>query len=93
MLERKNNERDSLSRLNNYRQSLSLETVTLENIDDDENELPNGDEHWNTVIHKEASKILMDSLLFGKLTVDNTTNTMPDDISGRTAGISQNANN
>jgi carboxyl-terminal processing protease len=93
VLERKNNERDSLSRLNNYRQSLSLETVTLENIDDDENELPNGDEHWNTVIHKEASKILMDSLLFGKLTVDNTTNTMPDNISGSTAGISQNANN
>ena len=70
VLERETSEQEGLARLNAYRHSLNLEDVTLENMGDEENELPGGDEHWNTVIHKEASRILLDSLSYAKLTVD-----------------------
>ena len=67
-------ERDRLSRLNTYRNSLNLESVTLDTIDEEGNELPNGDEHWNKVIHAEAAKILIDDLSIDKLTTENTIN-------------------
>jgi carboxyl-terminal processing protease len=72
--DRENMERDRLSRLNTYRNSLNLESVTLDTIDEEGNELPNGDEHWNKVIHAEAAKILIDDLSIDKLTAENTIN-------------------
>ena len=72
--DRENMERDRLSRLNTYRNSLNLESVTLDTIDEEGNELPNGDEHWNKVIHAEAAKILIDDLSVDKLTAENTIN-------------------
>ncbi|MBT5031495.1 MAG: carboxy terminal-processing peptidase [Proteobacteria bacterium] len=72
VLERESSEQEGLARLNAYRHSLNLEDVTLENMGEEENELPGGDEHWNIVIHKEASRILLDSLLYAKLTADTS---------------------
>ena len=47
-----------LTQLNTYRQSLGLDSVTMENRDD--NPLPGEDEHWNIVYHEEAARILLD---------------------------------
>jgi len=51
-------ENDSLANLNEYRRSLGLEPVTADTRKD--NPLPGEDEHWNTVYHTEAAKILLD---------------------------------
>ncbi len=51
-------EEEVLSQLNTYRQSLSLDSVTMETRED--NPLPGEDEHWNTVHHEEAARILLD---------------------------------
>jgi len=53
-------EKQSLALINDYRKSLDLEPVTKETRKD--NPLPDEDEHWNIVRHKEAAKILSDSI-------------------------------
>lgn len=47
-----------LAQLNAYRQSLGLESITMETRDD--NPLPDEDEHWNIIFHEEAARILLD---------------------------------
>lgn len=60
-------ENKSLDQLNQYRQSLGLESVTSETKKD--NPLPDEDEHWNIVYHTEAAKILSDMLNWKKIIV------------------------
>ena len=64
-IEKRQNQTDrlqeqALSQLNAYRQSLGLDIVTEETRKD--NPLPDEDEHWNIVFHKEAAKILHDQI-------------------------------
>ena len=73
--ERKRLEQEGLVRLNTYRSHLGLEPVTIDTASD--SELPGGDEHWNGVIHEEASKILMDSLSIKQLTAHTAWQTTP----------------
>jgi carboxyl-terminal processing protease len=56
----KDREAQSLALLNTYRKTLNLEPVTKETRKD--NPLPDDDEHWNIVRHKEAAKILSESI-------------------------------
>ena len=48
----------SINQLNVYRDTLGLDPVTSETRND--NPLPDDDEHWNIVFHKEAAQILLD---------------------------------
>lgn len=64
-LEKRQNRRDSLSEeslndLNIYRASLGLEPVTEDTRKD--NPLPDEDQHWNIVHHREAANILHDMI-------------------------------
>jgi carboxyl-terminal processing protease len=56
------NERESerVTMLNKYRQSLKLEPITSETLQDSDKDLPNGDKHWDRVLQKEAAYILSD---------------------------------
>lgn len=56
--ERDRREQESLANLNQYRTSLGLDAVTSETRKD--NPLPDEDEHWNKVYHKEAANIMHD---------------------------------
>lgn len=56
--ERDKVEAESLAQLNSYRASLGLEPVTKKTRKD--NPLPDEDEHWNLVQHREAATILRD---------------------------------
>ncbi|MBT8115190.1 MAG: carboxy terminal-processing peptidase, partial [Arenicella sp.] len=58
--ERDRVESESLSQLNTYRASLGLDPVDSESRGD--NPLPDEDEHWNIVHHKEAARILLDQI-------------------------------
>lgn len=51
-------EKAVLTDLNAYRKSLGLDPVTMETRKD--NPLPGEDEHWNSVFHEEAARILHD---------------------------------
>ena len=53
-------EQQSLDQLNSYRASLGLEAVTKKSKSD--NPLPDEDEHWNIVYHREAAQILLDQI-------------------------------
>ncbi|MCL4126187.1 UNVERIFIED_CONTAM: hypothetical protein GTU68_013847, partial [Idotea baltica] len=53
-----NREQKILAELNAYRESLGLVSVTMDTRSD--NPLPGEDEHWNTVFHEEAARILFD---------------------------------
>ena len=57
-LERDEREAKSLADLNEYRRALGLEAVTADTRKD--NPLPGEDEHWNTVFHQEAARIMHD---------------------------------
>ena len=56
--ERDELEASSLANLNEYRSALGLDAVDEETRKD--NPLPGEDEHWNTVFHEEAARILHD---------------------------------
>jgi len=56
--ERDKREAKSLADLNEYRRALGLDSVTADTRKD--NPLPGEDEHWNTVFHEEAARILHD---------------------------------
>ena len=53
-------ENRALLQLNQYRASLGLKPVTKDTRSD--NPLPDEDEHWNIVFHKEAARILLSQI-------------------------------
>ena len=53
-------ETKSIQQINNYRQSLDLSTINRSTLDDANEDLPNGDKHWDRVFQKEAALILND---------------------------------
>ncbi len=71
--QRDKREAQALADLNEYRAALGLESVTSDTRKD--NPLPGEDEHWNTVFHEEAARILHDyrkhtSAVITKHTID-----------------------
>ncbi len=71
--ERDARESNLLADLNQYRKSLGLQPVTTDTRKD--NPLPGEDEHWNTVFHDEAARILHDYQKHKAPIVSKNTNT------------------
>lgn len=65
----------AITQLNAYRQSLGLESVTSETRSD--NPLPGEDEHWNSVYHEEAARILLEQNSWTSNIIAKDTETLP----------------
>ena len=51
-----------LSLINQYRESLELKPIKLDEVKDHRDDLPDGDDHWKKIFQREASQILSDLL-------------------------------
>ena len=65
-----NQEIKSVEQINGYRKSLGLSLIDQSNLEDANEDLPNGDKHWNRVFQKEAAIILNDFVKQQKLAKD-----------------------
>ena len=73
--ERDKNEQQALDQLNIYRASLGLEAVDQETRSD--NPLPDEDEHWNIVHHREAANILLDQMKWSEAMITRKADSQP----------------